>query len=201
MNNRIFIAINLPLEIKKQLLVYQQEIDDLFEISPIKWTQKENLHITLSFIGPVEEKKLKEIGEIVQEISLKKSFFIKLFKISYGPFEEYQEYEIPKMVWARGYSKEFFSLQQELEKKLYIKKIISSLEKEKLLHITLGRINEWKFKAINHNERPIINKDINLSFLVNSIEIMNSKSSFKGTEYSIHKRFKLNPKSQYLNST
>ncbi len=202
MKNRIFIAINLPLEIKRQLLIYQQEIDDLFEMSPIRWTKKENLHITLFFIGQTGKEKLKEVEKIVQEISLRKLFSIELFKIVYGPFGDYdfESKEIPKMVWVNlKYLKEFFLLQKDLEQKLQNQNIIQdNLVKNKFsAHITLGRINQWQWKIIEPNERPTINKDISLFFPVNSIEIMNSKLSFKSAEHSIYKSFALQEPSNF----
>ena len=44
---RIFIAINLPEDIKRELAAYDQKWSDL----PVRWTEKENLHITLEFLG------------------------------------------------------------------------------------------------------------------------------------------------------
>ena len=47
MSNRIFIAVNLPENVKKKLAEYEENWLDL----PIRWTKKENLHITLVFLG------------------------------------------------------------------------------------------------------------------------------------------------------
>jgi len=43
---RIFIAINLPKQIKKQLAQFQENWPDL----PARWLKKETLHITLGFL-------------------------------------------------------------------------------------------------------------------------------------------------------
>jgi 2'-5' RNA ligase len=55
MKKKIFIAINLPEKIKSELVSYQEKIDRFFDDTcPIKWTKKDNLHITMFFIGFVE---------------------------------------------------------------------------------------------------------------------------------------------------
>ena len=42
-------------KIKKDLVSYQEKIDGYFDdFSPIKWTRKDNLHITMFFVGFVE---------------------------------------------------------------------------------------------------------------------------------------------------
>ena len=75
MRRRIFIAINLPEEIKEKLASQQEKIEDLFtpyrsEASgsgPIRWTKKDNLHITLIFLGYISNEELLEICKITRE--------------------------------------------------------------------------------------------------------------------------------------
>jgi 2'-5' RNA ligase len=54
-------------------------------------------------------------------------------------------------------------------------------------HITLGRIRVWEFRQIEPEERPDIEKEISLSFQVNSIEVMESQLKRGGSEYTILK--------------
>ena len=54
---KTFIAINLPEDIKEKLAEYQESWSEL----PIRWTKKENLHITLEFLGYLTEQKLIEV--------------------------------------------------------------------------------------------------------------------------------------------
>ncbi|MBU4368064.1 hypothetical protein KKC49_04360, partial [Patescibacteria group bacterium] len=82
MKHRIFIAINLPNDIKKNLTAYQNKWPDL----PARWTKPENLHITLVFIGSIDEKGISEIRQILGNLIVRhKTFFVSLNKISYGP--------------------------------------------------------------------------------------------------------------------
>ena len=63
MRHRIFIAINLPEDIKKKLTDYQAKWLEL----PCRWTKKENLHITLMFLGYLSDEELLEILKILAE--------------------------------------------------------------------------------------------------------------------------------------
>ena len=47
MRHRIFIAINLPEDVKKELAKYQEKWPEF----PAKWMSPENIHITLEFLG------------------------------------------------------------------------------------------------------------------------------------------------------
>jgi len=181
MRHRIFIAINLPEDIKKKLTDYQAKWLEL----PCRWTKKENLHITLMFLGYLSDEELLEVLRLTREAAQRhESFSINLKKIIYGPPKKLP----PRMVWAEGEkSEELGKLQNDLENSL-LASPIKSLESESrpyAPHITLGRIKAWEFRGIEPEERPEINEEINLSFEVNSIEVMESQLKRGGPEYTI----------------
>jgi len=199
MKHRIFIAINLPEDIKKRLEDYQGKWPDL----PIRWTKKENLHITLVFLGYLTDDELLEICKITKEVASRhQSFSINLNKIYYGPPKKMPYSETssltgrlakgenrpPRMVWVQGEkSEELGKLQNDLENSLLASptKSLESESRSYAPHITLGRIKAWEFRQIEPEERPEVNEDINLSFEVNSIEVMESELKRGGAEYSI----------------
>lgn len=182
MRHRIFIAINLPKDIKEKLFSYQEKWPEL----PVRWTKKENLHITLVFLGAVNNEELLEICKITKEVAQKHSPFPVSFKrICYGPPGKVP----PRMVWVEGEkSKELGELQKDLEDMLFggsIKNIGKPEAREYTPHLTLGRIKEWEFRKIDPEERPEVETDINLDFDVNSIEVMESELKRGGPEYTI----------------
>lgn len=62
---RLFVGIDLPPAIKDELA---RVIDALRSGSPDpKWVPRDNLHLTLSFLGEVREERLDEIGSAVAE--------------------------------------------------------------------------------------------------------------------------------------
>lgn len=159
---RVFIAINLPDGIRKKLAGYKERWPEL----PIRWTKPENLHITLDFIGQVTDEELLEVCKRTKEIADKHDVFeIKLTKICYGPLNK-----SPRMVWAIG----------EKIKKLNLSP-----------HITLGRIRKWEWQRIEPEERLSVEEEIDLSFPVDSIELMESVLKRGGPEYTILESYNL----------
>ena len=188
--HRIFIAINLPENIKKELISYQEKWPEL----PVRWTRKDNLHITLAFIGSVNDEEIPGILKAARETAERhEPFSITLNKICYGPPKKMP----PRMVWVEGACPDLVEgrkidklsyLQKDLENSLFSAPIKISLEPEKrpyTSHLTLGRIKEWEFKKIEPEERPEVETDINLDFDVDSIEVMESELKRAGPEYIV----------------
>ena len=179
MKKRIFIAINLPENIKEKLFGYREKWPEL----PARWTKRENLHITLFFLGNVFGEELPEICEAVQKTTAKNSsFYVKINKIGYGPLGQ-----TPKMIWAIGKnSKELTDLRQDLNGQL------GGLENKRFAcHITLARIRFWEFKKIEIEDRPQIEESLDLDFRVKSIDIMESILKRGGSDYKILQSYKL----------
>ena len=185
MRGRICIAINLPADTKKQLLDYQNQWQDL----PCRWTKKDNLHITLSFLGYLSNEELLNSIAAARDLVFKhEPFLITLEKIIYGPPEK-----PPRMIWAVGEeSSELAVLQNDLRKALagYSAEKLSC-DKTYSPHITLGRLREWEFRRIDLEERPSINEKIHLTFEVTSVEIMESYLKKSGPEYAALESFPL----------
>lgn len=162
--HRIFIAINLPEDVKNQLVEYQKKIERLFQTpSPIRWTKEDNLHITLKFLGNLSEEELMKVCQDTEEFAKNhKPLTITLEKIVYGPPGKMP----PRMVWVTG------------------EKIA---ELNLTPHITLGRIRMWEFRQIEPEERPDLAQEIGLGFEINSLEVMESALKKGGPSYTILK--------------
>jgi 2'-5' RNA ligase len=65
---RLFIAVRLPEELRKKMAGLAKELD-MDGIRPVK---QENMHITLRFIGEVDEQKAKEIQEQLKSVEFEK---------------------------------------------------------------------------------------------------------------------------------
>jgi 2'-5' RNA ligase len=180
MHHRIFIAINLPGNIKKKLSEYEDKWLEL----PCKWTKKENIHITLAFLGYLTDEELLDVCKIAEESALRnKPFSIDLNKIAYGPSDQ-----TPRMIWAEGEkNEELKKLQKDLENSLAgsSPELNNGKGKGFSPHITLGRLKQWEFRKIEPEERPKVDEEIGLSFEVDSIEVMESNLKKGGPEYII----------------
>jgi len=174
---RVFIAINLPEEIKRELDILEKEIQDMFpqELNGglIKWVKKENLHITLLFLGSTKDEEIPELINTVKEIAKNhKPFLIKLKKVCYGPPDKMP----PRLIWLEIEKREeLFKIAEALKNKTRENGILRKFEKRDFSpHITLGRIRTWQWRRIEPEERPEIEQDINLTFEAKSIDIMES---------------------------
>jgi len=179
MKRRIFLAVNLPDEIKKKLAKIQEEWIDL----PVRWTRKENLHITLIFLGYLGDEELLKVIESVKKTTRRyKSFEIGLNRVCFGP-----PGRPPRMIWVEGERNiRLFHLKDDLEEELF--QYGGSKEKKSLFrpHVTLARIKPGEWQELN--QKPKIEKEISLAFSVDSVDVMESILSRKGPDYSILER-------------
>lgn len=181
---RIFIAINLPEKIKKRLKEYREQHPGL----PVRWTKIPSLHLTLVFIGYVDNEQMLEACKITREVAEKtEPFFINFKRIVTGPIalRQAQGKAIePRMIWLEGeVNEELAQLKNRLEKALLAGNAgLQKLETRAFSpHLTLARVKadpEAQLKAA----------DVEVSFSaqldVKSIEVMESDLKFDGAEYA-----------------
>jgi 2'-5' RNA ligase len=178
MKRRIFIAINLSEKIKKRLKEYQEKFDHL----PVRWTKVSSLHITLVFIGYVDNEQMLESCKIAREVASKfDPFFINFKKIVLGPIGKE-----PRMIWLEGEAgKELSELKKALEEAL-LDGSTGFYKPEKRAfnpHITLARARAGQEEALKDAAAQIV-EDFKAQFDVNSIEVMESNLKFDGAEYA-----------------
>ncbi len=74
MEIRAFLGIPIPSDIRRE--VTKIVIEPLKkEIKNVKWVEEKNLHITLKFLGNIDDKKVKEVKNIMEGIVKKVSKF------------------------------------------------------------------------------------------------------------------------------
>ena len=162
---RIFIAIEFSKEIKeyiasKQSTVKQHAIKGNF-------TDLDNLHLTLRFIGDVEENELEGLKKAIDETAEKAEVFqLKLSRLGFFPRGS------KKILWI-GIEKEYLELQQlvrnleqALEKHGYRKE-----DRKYTPHITLGREVLIDEKIEDLNEKAAIESKV---IQVTKISLMHS---------------------------
>jgi len=176
---RLFLAINLPENIKNKLLIYQKQWEDL----PVRKVPKLNLHITLIFLGDTSTDQMYNIIKTSKHIAKKhKPFKINLQKILFGPSDK-----SPRMIWVEGKrNQKIASLKNDLENALlnlensnYRKKEIRAYRP----HITIGRIKTGQWKKLENP--PKIKKPFDFNIFVGSIELMQSNLKRTGVEYAV----------------
>lgn|SRR3989344_4969486 len=197
--HRIFIAINLPGDIKKYLSGFEKKWPELsrsqsdrgssIESGPAKWVSQDNLHITLVFLGDLTDVELGEVCIIAKEVAERhNSFDINFNKVSYGPLDKIP----PKMIWVSGEKNKELSLLKKYLEELLLEKVRFKPEERSFSpHITLARISTFLWRQINPEERPDVNENIELNFTVESIEVMESELKRGGPQYIIIESYSL----------
>lgn len=131
---RLFIALELPEEVKEELLKVQKLLPEA-KMRPVG---KEQMHLTLKFLGEVTPEKAERVKECLKKVELK-PFRTCLSKIGVFPSESYI-----RVVWV--------GLEPEQEIVELQKAIDSSLEKDFpkdkqfKAHLTLARVKFVKDK-------------------------------------------------------
>lgn len=140
---RTFIAIELDKEIKKALSKIQDELKTTQ--ADVKWVEPENIHLTIKFLGEVEENKIPRISQILKALSSQtKPFTIALSELGAFPGLKY-----PRVVWigiAEG--KTELSKLAELIENVLVQVKFPKEKRGFSAHFTLGRFRSNKNKYV-----------------------------------------------------
>lgn len=182
---RAFIAINLPADLKDSL---ESKLLHLKKISSgAKWVRKENLHITLKFLGTTEEAQIAAITDVLQEVSLK----YKSFEIAYEETGGFPNIRRPKVIWIGIRDKSaLIEIGSEIEEKL--EKLGFPKESRKFSpHLTVARVKEAKNYSSLEKKLKELEKIEFGTMTANSIALMKSDLEQSGAKYSIIEEFRL----------
>jgi len=183
---RIFIAIELPEELKNflgELTTFKSTIEGLNIV------QKDNFHITLKFLGEVEEKLIPDITDTLKNIANEFSkFTLKITRP--GAFPDRVK---PRVIWI---GTENTDTLKELAKRIDEELSRLGFQKEARefkSHITLARVKNFKngkyvFDKILKN---FSEKSPQFQFQVRDFVLMKSTLTPKGSIYSVLERFHL----------
>lgn len=183
---RAFISVELPDEVKKNITELINELKDAG--AKVKWVEPNNLHMTLKFLGWVEERKLDNLIELAARAVGGQGSFKARFE-GMGTFPEGKS---PRVVWVGTVEggEKLCKLAKNLEKTL-AEAGFRREEREFKSHITIGRVKEKKgVDKLREKIKSI--KDAKFGeALVDRIHIMKSTLTPKGPVYEIYKEVKL----------
>lgn len=183
---RTFIALTLPEQIRSRLALLQVELRE----TDVKWTAPENIHLTLKFIGEIDEKTLDRIILTLEKfIPEKKSYYARVSALGVFP-----EIHSPRIIWiglSEG-NKESCDIAQEIEEKLSDTGI-SKEERAFTSHITIGRVRSGRNKDRLLRKINEINslENEDLRFLVDRVTVYKSTLTPKGPVYEAIKELRL----------
>lgn len=177
---RTFLAVEVPEQIRKN-------IDHFIRVEakrelPIKWVKFENLHITLKFLGEIDDGKKAEILHVMKEIVKKyEPFNTQLSGIGCFPNPTN-----PRVLWVgvRDGSEMLCDIAGEIEKDLA--HLGFKDEKRFHPHLTIGRIK--KFCKIDHILEKMLESE---PFSINAVTLFKSTLKPEGPIYTSLDRFQL----------
>jgi 2'-5' RNA ligase len=94
--SRLFVAVPLPEELKTALGGVQHELREVLPPKSAAWTKQDNLHLTLRFLGQVENSRVAEIQSRLRD---QLSAFGKL-EFSCGRLGCFPDLRFPRVVWT-----------------------------------------------------------------------------------------------------
>ncbi|HJX69951.1 MAG TPA: RNA 2',3'-cyclic phosphodiesterase [Dehalococcoidia bacterium] len=180
---RSFIAIELPSEIKAELVSLEERLKAgryLF----VKWVDPESIHLTLKFLGNIAQTTVPEIIEAVARVAQP----ISPFHLQIGGLGAFPNWRRPQVVWV--------GVGGEVEKLAVLQRGIDSAlsplgfppeSRSFSPHLTLGRFRE----RVLPKERQSfaqwacsVKFEASLSFEVNALSLMKSQLTPSGAIYS-----------------
>ncbi|MDD5194120.1 MAG: RNA 2',3'-cyclic phosphodiesterase [Candidatus Omnitrophica bacterium] len=180
---RLFIAITIPDEIKEKII---KATETFKRVCPdAKWVKAENIHMTLKFLGEVEEKLLEEIQKVITQTAFCSSFTVKLTHFGFFPSEKN-----PRVFFIATDKEEILkgmadNLEENLEKLGFPK------EKRFLPHLTLARFREAK--NIEALKSAVHRSAVEGSFTIEAITLYKSTLKKDGPVYENIFRAALTP--------
>ena len=133
---RTFICIDFPKEIIGEIARVQELIGKNKFIG--KFTEVENLHLTLKFLGEISEERLEKIRKLLKDIKFDE------MSLKLGNIGTFTYKGNPRIIWIKILGQEIWSLQSKIDKKM--NELGFKLEEDFMSHLTIARIKYVKNK-------------------------------------------------------
>jgi len=179
MTKRLFLAIDLPEKMKEELVDWQESHAKILNV---RWTPKENLHITTVFLGEVALEKLGDLGgKLKTGLSGGRKFILRFDRIVWSL--EQRDYG---MIWAEfKASKEFDDL--VAASRLAVRDFIEvGSSRKQVPHATLARFKE-PIRKIELSQPGLGQNE----FWVEGVNLMESELTSERPYYKTMESFKL----------
>ena len=160
-------------ELETALQPYKESCEVLKEA---KWVKREQLHITVLFLGNVLEDKIPKLQEVLRKsLSTQEPFKLRFDKIAFGPTVSH-----PHLIWGEFQKSSHFSeLVMHLMRVLQEASIVFRDEREARPHVTVARFDHF------HGKDVFEFKETNIKpFQLADIHLMESVLSHEGAKHT-----------------
>jgi len=184
---RCFISAELPENIKKQI----EEIQKSFDVNKsIRFTSKNNMHITLRFLGNIDSNTVKDI-----ECALEKKLAdIRAPEISIEGIDTFPDPKHIRGVWLNLTSRELKNIKKDIDNIEDMKRCMLDTYKTYKIHATLlrtGKTNTETQESIIRNIEYINNNIKKIDFAIDRIDLKRSELKESGPVYTTIRSYRL----------
>lgn len=182
---RLFTAVSLPQLVEEQIDLVLTKVSRHAEI---KWAIRHQLHMTLSFIGGVDERKVPSLEEILNKAAV--SF--EPFEMEIKGLDAFPNLKRPKVLFlpaAGGW--EYFSKLARLVSKQIQTIGIGGDEKDFRAHVTLGRVREGQDASNAIHALRESGLALGLAWKVDRFSLFQSQLTPEGAIHTRLKEFEL----------
>lgn len=144
---RAFIAIELPEEIKTQLARIQEQLKRAG--ADVKWVEPKNIHLTLKFLGEIDDSQFNKICAILDEVAKNNA----AYRANINSLGAFPKINSPRVIWAgvgQG-DNETKAIAKQVEEKIQ-KLGIPKEDRAFSSHITLARTRS------NKNQQSLVSE-------------------------------------------
>jgi len=176
---RSFLAVELPSQTLSEIGRVQRDLRACR--ADVRWVAVERIHLTLKFLGNIDEEHIADISSAMAEAADQK----KAFKLSLRGLGAFPSIRNPRVIWLGldGWEENLLPLQNDLESRL---EALGFQREEKPYrpHLTLGRVKSLKGRddLVDLMERD---REVDLgSFPVDRITLFRSDLRPSGPVYT-----------------
>jgi 2'-5' RNA ligase len=179
---RVFIAIDIPNEIRDRLGAVQEKVRS--STASARWVAPESIHVTLKFIGEMPEKRREDIDQALRGLTWK-SIRVKVRGVGFFPGNR-----SPRVLWAGLEAASMEGLAKEIDSRLEH----AGFDRERRAfrpHLTLARAKGSRLdKALVTAATPFTETEFG-TFTVNQIYLFESTLKAGGSVYTKLKEYAL----------
>ena len=181
---RLFIAISLPSVVKDEIEKAQGEMRDALPPECVRWTKREQFHLTLKFLGNVEASQLPALADALRNASKNFStLHLRAEQIGFFP-----NARSPRVVWVWVHDEKELLPQLQAAVESAVKGFTMEESEGKFTgHVTLGRV-----KLVKRPQAEILAQFASRlahrqfgDWTAEQVELIRSELSSSGSRYTV----------------
>jgi len=176
---RIFVAVNFPARLRQKIARLSRPLQEAGV--PGQWTEADQVHLTLKFIGEVPAAEVDEISEALEDVAGR----FRPFDMKFGPIGAFPSPRRPRVVWLGVEpTPELRFVKDDLERRLS-ELGIPREERPYQPHVTLGRAprgaEAGEFRRLEDVARSLRVPDV---YRVTHLDLMKSQLGAGGAVHT-----------------